>query len=219
VHSATARDMARRWYGDVIADAIVLIPPTPDPEAVTEYHVLRTVADLYRNAIEAFHARQIHGPSAVIAAIASINDYAPDAKERASIAAALTVNYPLRWPVRRLWLDVDGLNANGPIVWLVDRMLEPPPGWCIELIEALPDGSGWRQATDLIARLLDIPPPPVCPVEPVPGDIALLAGDLGTPAVRSLRRTGARVAQCPSSGPAIFGMMSLPTERALSVVA
>jgi hypothetical protein len=103
--------------------------------------------------------------------------------------------------VRRLWLDTSGLEVatEGATEgdWLRDRLLDPPEGWRIEPIEAAPDGSGWRRADALAARVLDLPWVPPAAVEPVPGDVVLLAGDPDAPAARALRRTGVRVLSRP----------------------
>jgi glycosyltransferase involved in cell wall biosynthesis len=166
-------------------------------EAVAAHHAPRVVADLYRDAIEAIHARGRFSPSAVVAAIADIPGYAPDAGERAALAEALAVNHPPPWPVRRLWLDASGLEAATEGDWLRDRLLHPPDGWRIEPIEAAPDGSGYRRADALAATVLDLPWVPPAAVEPVPGDVVLLAGDPAAPAARALRRTGVRVLSRP----------------------
>ena len=170
-------------------------------EAVAANHAPRVVADLYRDAIEAIHARGRFSSAAVVAAIADIPGYAPDAGERAALAEALAVNHPPPWPVRRLWLDTSGLEVatEGATEgdWLRDRLLDPPEGWRIEPIEAAPDGSGWRRADALAARVLDLPWVPPAAVEPVPGDVVLLAGDPDAPAARALRRTGVRVLSRP----------------------
>jgi hypothetical protein len=146
-------------------------------EAVAANHAPRVVADLYRDAIEAIHARGRFSSAAVVAAIADIPGYAPDAGERAALAEALAVNHPPPWPVRRLWLDTSGLEGATEGDWLRDRLLDPPEGWRIEPIEAAPDGSGWRRADALAARVLDLPWVPPAAVEPVPGDVVLLAGE------------------------------------------
>ncbi len=174
---------------------------------IRHHHAPRQIADLYRQAIERFHAAAL-APARVMESLAEAEEAPEDDQPWLSLAAHLAGNLPSRLPERQLFVDLSELvqrDAKSGIQRVVRNVVgqllaEPPAGWRVEPVYATA-GQPYRYARRFTLELLGCPEAALVdePVEIRAGD-CFLGLDLQPEIVPAhaaffarLRRFGGRV--------------------------